>query len=303
MIMSVYRHWILASRPWSFSMTAISVSVGAALAAVDGSFHVGLYLVTLIGGVAAHAGTNLLNDYHDVKNGVDTPEAATAQYRPHPLVEGALPLRSVQAVAYALFGLSLAVGIGLALARGWMVLAIGVVGLAAGICYTAPPLRYKYSALGEPAVFLMWGPLMVEGAYYVQAQALSWKAFWVSAPFGVLVALVLLANNIRDVEHDSRRAINTLPMVMNRLMGPAGGQRAFVGLIALAYLAMLLLVLSGVLTAWALLLFVTLPLALKLAREMAASAIPADADARTAKLDTVFGVLLALSLALEALLG
>ncbi len=300
--MSLYRHWILASRPWSFSMTAISISVGAALAAVDGGFHPFLYLVTLVGGVAAHAGTNLLNDYHDVQTGVDTPEAATAQYRPHPMVEGLLPVEKVRVVAYALFGLALAVGLGLAMARGWMVLAIGVVGLAAGICYTAPPLRYKYSAMGEPAVFLMWGPLMVEGAYFVQAQSLSWKALWVSLPFGVLVALVLLANNIRDVEHDTKRSILTLPMVLNRFLGPSGGMRAFIALIGLAYLAMLALALSGVLSAWTLLIFLTLPIALQLARQMAAQ-VPADADARTAKLDTAFGVLLALSLALEAMLG
>lgn len=300
--MSLYRHWILASRPWSFSMTAISISVGAALAAVDGSFHPFLYLATLIGGIAAHAGTNLLNDYHDVQNGVDTPEAATAQYRPHPMVEGLLPVEKVRVVAYALFGLAFAVGLGLAMARGWMVLAIGVVGLAAGICYTAPPLRYKYSAMGEPAVFLMWGPLMVEGAYFIQAQSLSWKALWVSLPFGVLVALVLLANNIRDVQHDAKRAILTLPMVVNRLLGPSGGMRAFIALIGLAYLTMLSLVLSGLLTAWTLVIFLTLPLALKLARQMATQ-VPADADARTAKLDTAFGVLLALSLALEAMLG
>ena len=88
--MNIYRNWFLASRPWSFSMTAISVSVGGALGAIDGSFSWALYLITLLGTILLHAATNLLNDYYDVKSGVDTRVVSTAQYRPHPLVEGKL---------------------------------------------------------------------------------------------------------------------------------------------------------------------------------------------------------------------
>ena len=88
--MNIYRNWFLASRPWSFTMTAISVSVGSTLGAIDGSFSWALYLVTLLGTILLHAATNLINDYYDVKTGVDTREVSTAQYRPHPLVEGKL---------------------------------------------------------------------------------------------------------------------------------------------------------------------------------------------------------------------
>ena len=80
--MHLYRNWILASRPWSFTMTAISVSVGSALAAIKGPFNWILYLLALVSAVLLHAATNLINDYYDVKNGVDTVASATAQYRP-----------------------------------------------------------------------------------------------------------------------------------------------------------------------------------------------------------------------------
>jgi 1,4-dihydroxy-2-naphthoate octaprenyltransferase len=123
--------------------------------------------------VLLHAATNLINDYYDVVNGVDTVQAATAQYRPHPLVEGLLPREHVRRVAYGLFVLAALIGIYLTLVCGVVVLIIGLVGLLAGLTYTAPPLKYKYVALGEVSVFLMWGPLMVEGAYFVQRQSLS----------------------------------------------------------------------------------------------------------------------------------
>jgi 1,4-dihydroxy-2-naphthoate octaprenyltransferase len=296
--MGFYRNWFLASRPWSFTMTAISVSVGSALAALDGPFDWLLGLAALVSAVLLHAATNLINDYYDVINGIDTVQSATAQYRPHPLVEGLIPLAQVRGVAYALFLLAAGIGVYLTIARGWMVLAIGLTGLLAGLTYTAPPLKYKYVALGELSVFLMWGPLMVEGAYYVQRQALSLQAFWVSLPFGILVALVLLANNIRDIDLDRSRGIRTLAI----LLGHRLGLNAYLALMVLAYAGILVLALSGVLTLWVLIIFASLPLAIRLLRQMSQS-VPANADALTAKLDTAFGLLLVASLIIEGMVG
>jgi 1,4-dihydroxy-2-naphthoate octaprenyltransferase len=294
----LYRDWILASRPWSFSMTAISVGVGTALAAGDGTFQWSLAVLALLSAVLLHAATNLINDYYDVMNGVDTVDTATAQYRPHPLAHGRLPAEHVKMAAYVLFAAASAIGFYLSMVCGVMIAAIGVVGLLAGLTYTAPPLKYKYVALGELSVFLMWGPLMVEGAYYVQRQALSMKAFWVSLPFGALVALVLLANNIRDIDHDRRQRITTLAILLGRRLGLS----AFIALMVSAYLGMLALAATGTLTPWVLSIFLTLPLAMKLMRQMV-HAIPMDADAQTAKLDTAFGVLLVISLIAEGVIG
>jgi 1,4-dihydroxy-2-naphthoate polyprenyltransferase len=294
--MHVYRNWFLASRPWSFTMTAISVSVGAALAAIAGAFFWGLYLLTLLGAVLLHAATNLINDYYDVRSGVDTWEASTAQYRPHPLVEGKLRPQQVRNAAFILYGISTAIGLYLAATRGWTLLWIGLTGTLASFTYTAPPLKYKYSALGELSVFFMWGPLMVTGAYFVQRQTFSMDVIWISLPFGVLVALVLLANNIRDIANDRQKGILTLPIIL----GHRNGMRFYVALVVLAYLAVVWMAIWGPLKPWSLIVLLSLPLALRLLREMM-HRIPANADARTAQLDTAFGILLVLSLVLEGL--
>ena len=291
-----YRNWFLASRPWSFIMTAISIGVGGAIAAIDGGFFWGLFGLTLIGGVFLHAATNLINDYYDVQSGVDSVGVSTAIYRPHPLVEGKIMPTSVHMAAYILFFAGAAIGIWLAIARGWPILAIGAVGIAASIAYTAPPISYKYIALGEFSVFLMWGPLMVEGTYYVQHQNFSLDAFWISIPFGVIVALVLLANNLRDIAHDKSRNIKTIAI----LLGAQKGFYLYAALVTLAYLCILLLIMARVLSFWSLLVFLSLPIAVKLLRIMLKK-IPDDADARTAQLDTAFGILLLASLILEAL--
>jgi 1,4-dihydroxy-2-naphthoate octaprenyltransferase len=291
--MNIYRNWFLASRPWSFSMTAISVSVGGALAAIYGDFSWFLYLVTLAGTILLHAATNLINDYYDVKSGVDTQEVATAQYRPHPLVEGKLEARHVRTAAYILYGLSTLIGIYLAATRGWELMWIGLIGAFASLTYTAPPLKYKYSALGEISVFLMWGPLMVASSFFVQRQEFNIDAFWISLPFGVLVALVLLANNIRDIAHDRDKGVLTLAMVL----GQHKGILLYGTLVVVAYLGIILMSIVGPLNLWSLIVLASLPLAIRLLKQMKEH-VPADADARTAQLDTAFGVLLVVSLVL-----
>ena len=292
--MSIYRNWFLASRPWSFAMTAISVSVGACLGAIEGSFSWTLFLVTLLGTILLHAATNLINDYYDVKSGVDTPEASTAQYRPHPLVEGKLNAEAVRLAACLLYAASISIGIYLASTRGWELLWIGVIGAFGSLTYTAPPLKYKYSALGEISVFLMWGPLMVAGSYFVQRQVFSMDVLWISIPFGVLVALVLLANNIRDISHDHDKGILTLAIVL----GHDKSLILYAILVMASYLGIVLMAIIGPLHPWSLIVLLSVPLAWKLLHQML-QGVPADADARTAQLDTAFGILLVISLVLE----
>ena len=288
---NIYQNWFLASRPWSFTMTIISVSVGSLIGAMHGPFSLGFFLTAMAGMVILHAATNLMNDYYDVLSGVDFQDVSTAQYRPHPLLEGKLTPKQVRNGAVLLYVISAIIGIFLAGQRGWELLWIGLIGIFASIAYTAPPFRYKYKALGEFSVFLMWGPLMVEGAYFVQRRGFSAEALWVSLPFGALVALVLLINNTRDIRHDHQRGIVTLPI----LIGERNGLRLYTALVVLAYLGILAMSLLGPLDPWALIVLISLPLAIRLLRQMNRQ-IPVDADAQTAKLDTAFGILLVLSM-------
>jgi 1,4-dihydroxy-2-naphthoate octaprenyltransferase len=213
------------------------------------------------------------------------------------LVEGKLTAGQVRIAAYCLYGVSSLVGIYLSATRGWALLWIGLIGAFASLTYTAPPLKYKYSALGEFSVFLMWGPLMVAGAYFVQRQMFSINAFWISLPFGALVALVLLANNIRDINHDRNKGILTLAIVL----GQRYGLMLYLFLVVLAYLGIVLMSIFGPLYLWSLIVLLSIPLALRLLRQMLKQ-VPADADARTAQLDTAFGLLLVISLVLEGVL-
>jgi 1,4-dihydroxy-2-naphthoate octaprenyltransferase len=286
--------WFLATRPWSFTMTAISVGVGGAVAALDGAFDVLLFLLTLVGAVCVHGATNLINDYFDYKSGVDRPGAPTTLYRPHPLVQGLISPQAVLWVSVGLYAIAAIIGLALLALKGAGLLWFILVGAIASFFYTAGLIKYKYLALGELSVFLMWGPVIVGGTYFVQRGSLSPDAVLISVPFGLLVALVLLANNLRDIDYDRSAGIATL----GTLLGQQKTRVLYQGLILLAYLATALLIALKILSPWGVLVFFSAPVAFRLIRTLQRE-IPNDADARTAQLDTLFGVWLIIGLILE----
>jgi len=287
---------ILAARPWSFSMSVISVTLGTLVASSRAAIHWPSFLAAVAGTVLVHAAGNVLNDYFDAGAGVDQPDTGTANYRPHPVLSGLMSPRAVLAESLTLVAMAACLGVLLAVFRTVLVLWVALAGLLLTIFYTGGPVRLKYRALGEPAVFLIWGPLQFEGAYAVQTGHFSSAALVASIPFGILVALVLFANNIRDTEHDGRVGISTLAT----LLGRGRSLAAFTGLMLSAYVAVLVAVIAGALSAWSLLVFLSLPTAIGLLRTFCAS-VPEMADALTARLDTVFGVLFVVALLVDRL--
>ena len=289
------KKYVIATRPWSFTMSFISVSVGTLLAAEDGYISWTWFSMTAIGIILFHAAANLINDYFDTLYKIDQQDSPTAKYRHQPILSGMLTPRQLLAEAGVLLVLTIAIGMTAAVDRSWHILWIGIIGLFTSIFYTAGPVKFKYRALGEFAVFLMWGPLMIEGAYAVQRQALSVKAFYISIPFGVLVALVLFANNMRDIAYDSRHNVKT----MSIMLGSRNSYILFTGLIILAYAYVLGMIITGIMSLWGLLIFLSLPKAVSLSKTFKKK-IPDMADALTAQFDTVFGILLILAIFLEA---
>ncbi len=289
--------YLIATRPWSFSMSVISVTLGTLIAAADVPIHWVSFAAVVVGVTLVHAAGNVLNDYFDTKSQVDQADTGTANYRPHPLFAGLLSPRGVLIQAIVLFALAALIGVGLIVFRTTLVLWLALAGLLLTVFYTGWPFQLKYHALGELVVFLVWGPLQFQGAYAVQTGRLSAAALVASIPFGVLVALVLFANNIRDIAHDSRVGINTIAI----LLGPRRSRVAFAGFMVCAYVYVLVAVAAGALSPWALLVLLSLPTAVGLLRQFR-TVFPPMADALTAKLDTVFGVLFIVALLLDRLI-
>src|SRR5258708_6772384 len=215
--------WIQAIRASSLSAAAIPVLLGVAIAARDGFFSLGRMLLALIGALAIQAGTNLINDYYDYRSGADSGEALG----PSMVIQrGLLTPEQVWRGGIIAFAIGATLGLVLVYLCGWPILAIGIPSVAAGYFYTAAPVSLAYIALGELTVFLFMGPAIVCGAYYVMALTFSWSALWASVALGFLVAGILHANNIRDIETDGLHGKHTLATVLGR----AGAIRELIAL-------------------------------------------------------------------------
>jgi len=296
--MPTLKQYVIATRPWSFSMSVISVLMGTLVASEKGdlrSIQWGWFAVVAVGIVLMHAGGNVLNDYFDSKNQVDQPESPTAQYRPHPILAGMMSLRTLLVEGLLFIALAALCGLALGLFRTPHVFWICAVGLALAFSYTGWPFAYKYKALGEIGIFCIWGPLMFLGAYAVQRQSLAWKPVIASVPFGILVALVLFANNMRDIEHDARSGVRTL----GTFLGRRGSLYAYAGFMLAAYVYVGVAVALGLLSPWLLVVLLSLPMAAGLLWGFAKKGVPEAADAVTAKLDTLFGILFVVGLVLD----
>ena len=287
----------MAMRPQSFLISVVSASVGTSLAALSGAIDWAAFVATVLGAILLHGGANVLNDYFDYRYHIDTTDVSGSfGNESRVLTSGLLTPGQVLAVGLGLYVLAIPIGLYLISLRGITILILGIVGFITGVCYTARPVALKYKALGELAVFIMFGPLMVSGAYFVQAGVFTPRVFWVSVPLGIFVALVLLANNIRDIRFDGKAGIHTVATVL-------GGQRAariYQASVLATYALTCAMVAWGVLGPFALLTLLSLPLAFKLMK-MFGKGVPVDADARTAQLDTVYGGLLILGIQLERL--
>src|SRR5215469_15078844 len=205
--------WLQAIRAPSLSAAAIPVLLGAAIAARDGFFAPGRLLLALIGAMAIQAGTNLINDYYDYRSGADSAESLG----PSMVIQrGLLAPEQVWRGGLVAFALGAALGLVLVYLCGWPILAIGIPSVAAGYFYTARPIALAYVALGELTVFLFMGPAIVVGTYYVMALHFTWGALFASIPLGFLVAGILHANNIRDIDSDRVHGKHTLATVLGR---------------------------------------------------------------------------------------
>ncbi len=289
--------YLLALRPWSFPMTAVSISVGAAYAySSHGAFDPTIYVITFIGSIALHAFVNITNDYFDTIYGVDRPGAPTTRYRPHPIISGIMtPSQAIMTSTY-LFAIALAAGVYLAIIDRQLSIPLGILGAIVALEYTAPPAKLKYRGLGEVAVFLMWGPLMVLGSYYTQTGYLKIEPVIISIPVGILVASVLLIDSIRDYEYDRSAGIKTLTVILGR----DAALKLFTAMITIAYAATPLIYIAGISGPWILTPLITTPKAITLVRSFYRE-VPDTAAPQTAQLTMLYGIAMALGLALQGL--
>lgn len=200
-MLSNVKVWVTAARPKTLAVSICPVLMGQAIAMSDGFFDPQIFSITLITSVLLQIFANYCNDFFDFIKGSDT------NFRKGPTRVCKSGLVTPTAMKRAILLLSSAIillCLFLIVKGGAVVAALAAACILASFLYTAGPFPFAYIGLGELLAFVFCGPIAVCGTYYLQAHYFSSAACIASLSIGACAAVLMLVNNLRDVDEDTR---------------------------------------------------------------------------------------------------
>ncbi|MBL8132134.1 MAG: 1,4-dihydroxy-2-naphthoate octaprenyltransferase [Anaerolineae bacterium] len=282
---SRFNAWYRAARPRTLTATYVPLGVAAALAIQNGVFDLLRFALSLIAALLLQVAANLINEYFDYRRGAEElKQAGQGMVIKH----GVMTPREVLIGAVVTVAAGSLIGLFLLTQSGPLLLWIGLAGVLVVVSYTAGPFPLAYKGLGEIAVFIFMGPVMVLGAYYVMARQFSAVPLVVGIPIGFMVAAIMLANNIRDLAADRAVKKNTLAV----RLGDTGARQLYFVLVVAAYMTVGAFVVSELMPITTLAVLLTVPEARRLVYIFGTSRNQQtlhQAMGRTARLHGVFG--------------
>jgi 1,4-dihydroxy-2-naphthoate octaprenyltransferase len=233
--LDVVSKWLIATRSAVTLVTVYSCVISGILAWRDGYFSWIPFLILTFGLFLAHGTNNLLNDYTDFNRGLDSGNYFRTQYGVHPLVQGFFT-KSQQMRWFFISGiLATLAGIWALLNTGFNPIVLGLFAFGAVVLllYTYP---FKYWGIGELSIFLIWGPIMVGGVYFVLALVSGkelvlsnvWSAVLAGVPYGLGVASINVAKHIDKRDDDKARGVGTFPVRVGEMVARRVDQIAVV---------------------------------------------------------------------------
>ncbi len=238
------------------------------LAATDRRFALVPFLLVVLAYVVLHAISNLSNDYFGAKRGHDTDDSPRRRYTVHPLLSGAVSSRLLVRGLLVLAVIAAGIGIYFVRLRGWPAVALVIAGALLLWAYDAAPRALKELGLGEIAAFVVWGPLMIAGGYFVITGHWSRDALVAAIPYGLGVMSILVGKHIDQRRFDESKHQRTLPVLLGERRARALNRGTLVGM----YVVIVGGVMAGALTPFALVVVIAAPRALRAVRVMSAPA-------------------------------
>jgi 1,4-dihydroxy-2-naphthoate polyprenyltransferase len=234
------RFWLGVWRVTDPKITLASVAslfLGTAAAARDGVLHLGYLAFTILGIFLLEAAKNMSGELFDWDSGTDQ-RVAPEDRSPFSggkrvLVDGLMTRGQTIGVAFVLYALAGAVGLVVTLHEP-RVLWLGLGGAAIAFFYHAPPFKLAYRGLGELAVMLAYGPMILCGAYLVQRGTVAPWLLHLAMPLGLMISAFLFVNEMPDARADAESGKRTLVV----RLGKDRASRAFAlfPLVAFGYL-------------------------------------------------------------------
>jgi 1,4-dihydroxy-2-naphthoate octaprenyltransferase len=280
------------TRPHTLTAAFVPVLLGTALALKYGKIHFGLFFAMLIASLLIQAATNMFNEYFDFKRGLDTAQSVGIGGT---IVRDGIKPKTVLNLAFGFYGIALLLGIYICANSSWWLALVGLICMAVGYFYTGGPFPIAYTPFGEILSGFFMGMLIILIAFFIQTGTVSSTSILVSVPSMILVGMIMLSNNIRDLDGDKENGRKTVAI----LLGKKGAIYLLTGMFTFSFLWVLGLIIFGVLPVWTALVILSAPKAMKATKGFIENTIPikmAPAMKATAQTNTIFGFLLAIGI-------
>lgn len=287
-----WKVWWELIRPHTLTAGFVPVILGTVLALLDGQGNLLLFAAMMVASLLIQSATNLFNEYYDYKRGLDTKDSVGIGGG---IVRHGMSPNLIMTLALSMYGISLLLGIYICAASSWWLAVVGLVCMAVGYLYTGGPWPISYTPFGELLSGLFMGFLIILIAFFIQTGYVSSTLVLISVPSGILVGLINMGNNLRDHDGDKANGRKTIPVVL----GPKNAITFLGVMFAVSYLWLVGLVLTEIITPWALLALLSIPKAIQGTKGFVGKTGPGSmmpAMKATSQTNTFFGLLLALGL-------
>ncbi|MFC4410298.1 1,4-dihydroxy-2-naphthoate polyprenyltransferase [Chungangia koreensis] len=284
--------WWQLARPHTLTAAFVPVILGTVIAIEETTIDWILFAAMLIASILIQSATNMFNEYYDFKRGLDTKESIGIGGA---IVRHGVKPKTVMILALTLYGIALLLGIYICMQSSWWLAVVGAVSMLIGYLYTGGPLPIAYTPFGEIFAGLFMGMLIILISFFIQTGTVTPLSILISIPIMILVGLINLSNNLRDIEEDRVGGRKTFAI----LAGRKTAINTMLIFFLIAYLWIIGLVLTGHLTPWALITLISLPKPLKAIKIFKAHEEPLKvmpAMKNTAQTNTFFGLLLSIGL-------
>jgi 1,4-dihydroxy-2-naphthoate polyprenyltransferase len=287
-----WRIWWQLTRPHTLTAAFAPVFLGTMIALTYEAIHFPLFIAMLAASVLIQMATNMFNEYYDFKRGLDTEKSVGIGGA---IVRNGVKPKTVLNLAFLLYGISILIGIYICMETSWGLALVGLVSMLIGYLYTGGPYPIAYTPFGELVSGVVMGMLLILIAFYIQTGTVTTEAILLSIPSMLLVAAIMMANNIRDLEGDKKSGRKTLAILTGRSHAITIQMMFFI----VSYLWIIGLIIFGHLTPWALLVFLSIPKPINsilIFKKYLQPLEVAPAMKETAITNTLFGLLLGIGI-------
>ncbi len=287
-----WRVWWTLLRPHTLTAGFIPVLIGSALALDEGHFDFLIFAAMMLASLLIQAATNMFNEYYDYKKGLDDEHSVGIGGT---IVRHGVKPAVIMQIALSFYLIAILIGAYICAQSSWWLVLIGLGSMAVGFLYTGGPFPIAYSPFGEIFSGFFMGYVIISISYFIQTKQIITENWIITLPASLLIANILSANNIRDLENDKTSGRKTLAI----LLGKKYAILALAMVFSVSYLVLLIMPFRGITPFWTWLSFLSIPKSVSAVKGFIGKKEPKEmmpAMVATAKTNTIFGLLFAIGL-------